>query len=88
MGTIEPNCQSVLKACERFDFSHTKFYSDLKEGLLPPVIQIGARRVAVLEHEISAIIAARANGADDLAIKQLVKELVVERAVLLNGRSI
>jgi len=86
MKIFQPNFQSVLKACNRYDFSNTKFYSDLGEGLLPPVIQIGARRVTTLEHETSSIIAARANGANDTQIKTLVKELVEERSELLKGR--
>ena len=47
-----------------------------------PPISLGQRCVAWPEHEVDALIAARAAGADDTKISGLVAELVAARANL------
>jgi prophage regulatory protein len=55
------------------------FYEQIKQGLIPPGIKIGPRRVAWLESEIRAILAARVAGSTDAQIRALVKRLIRAR---------
>lgn len=50
------------------------------DGLLPPPIRLGGKATGFLVHELEAVIAARATGADDAAIRKLVKDLVAARS--------
>ena len=49
-------------------------------GLLPRRFQIAKRAVGWAEHEIDAVIAARANGRSEDDIRKLVKRLIADRA--------
>lgn len=49
------------------------------EGLLPPPIALGGRASAFLSDELDAVMQARAAGADDDAVRSLVRELVAAR---------
>lgn len=53
---------------------------DTRAGLLPPPIRISYRRTGYLRREIAAIVAARAGGATDDEIREIVRRLMSERA--------
>jgi len=57
----------------------TAIYDDVKAGLLPPPIKIGARSVAWLQDEITSVLNARIAGKGESEIKALVSQLVAER---------
>jgi len=50
------------------------------DGLLPPPIRLGGKACGFLAHELEAVIAARATGADDDAVRRLVKSLIAARS--------
>ena len=52
----------------------------VRQGLLPPPIALGPRATAFIASELEAITAARAAGAGDDQIRDLVKQLVAARA--------
>ncbi|MDD3529963.1 MAG: transcriptional regulator [Gallionellaceae bacterium] len=58
----------------------SSFYEKIKKGLIVPGIPIGARAVAFPRHEIQALAAARIAGKTDDEIRDLVKQLVADRA--------
>jgi len=52
----------------------------IADGLLPPTIVLGGKARGFIEEELDAVLSARANGADDNAIRKLVTELVAARS--------
>lgn len=58
----------------------TSIYACIKAGTLPPPIKLTARSSAWVESEIAAINAARIAGKSDDEIRELVRELVAQRA--------
>ncbi|MCB1936736.1 MAG: transcriptional regulator [Nitrosomonas sp.] len=67
---------------------NTTFYEQLNAGLITPAVKLGVHSVAWPKHEIQAIVAARIAGKSDDQIKELVKQLVADRAKLpsiING---
>jgi len=67
---------------DRLPRSRSAVYQDIASGLFVPPISLGPRCVAWPEHEVDAVVAARAAGADDKAISGLVAELVAARSGL------
>ena len=59
--------------------SRTSIFSDIRGGLLPPSIRLGARAIAFYEHEILAAVTARGCGRSDSEIRNIVSALVAER---------
>lgn len=59
--------------------SRSSTYSDIGNGTCVPTIHIGARAVGFLEHEIDALLAARAAGKSDQEMRLVVAELVAQR---------
>ncbi|MBN9133928.1 MAG: AlpA family phage regulatory protein [Nitrosospira multiformis] len=59
--------------------SRTAHYSDIKNGLMTPPVQLGVNSVAWPEHEIIAINAARIAGKNHDEVRQLVSHLIAER---------
>jgi prophage regulatory protein len=55
--------------------SKSKGYLDISRGLLPPPIKTGPRAAAFLAHEVQALIAARAAGLSDGAMRMVVADL-------------
>ena len=55
-------------------------YGDIKKGLFPKPVRIGARAVAWPAHEISTLNAARIAGKSDTEIKRLVSQMHASRA--------
>jgi prophage regulatory protein len=54
-------------------------YLRIKQGLLPPPVQIGIRAVAWPSREIETIVAAQISGKPEGVIKALVRQLVADR---------
>jgi prophage regulatory protein len=63
--------------------SRSSNYADFKDGLLPSPIRISRRRVALPDHEIQQIVAARMAGYTDDQVRALVKALMAARADLI-----
>ena len=61
----------------------TALHVDVKAGLLPPGVKVGARAVAWPSAEIDAVLAARIAGQSETEIKALVRRLVADRRKLL-----
>lgn len=59
--------------------SSTSFYRHITEGLLPQSFSLGCRAVGWYEHEINAVIKARAAGHTEQQIKKLVAEQMSAR---------
>jgi prophage regulatory protein len=72
---MEP-LSSVLK--KKSD-SRTSLYKQIKEGLFPPGVKLGARRVAWPDYEIESVLKARIAGQTDDQIRALVAELQTNR---------
>jgi predicted DNA-binding transcriptional regulator AlpA len=45
------------EAQARLGIGHTKFYADLKSGILPPLVRLGPKSVGIPEEELDAYIA-------------------------------
>lgn len=60
--------------------SKTTIYARIADGTFPPPVRLGPRAVAWPAHEIAACNDAVIRGADQAAVRQLVKELVTRRA--------
>jgi len=67
--------------------SKTTIYADIADGVFVPPVHLGLRCSAWPEHEVNAIIAARAAGATDDDVRQLVARLVAERQAPINRNS-
>ena len=59
--------------------SRTSLYKQIKEGLFPPGVKLGARRVAWPDYEIESVLKARIAGQTDDQIRALVAELQANR---------
>lgn len=59
--------------------STSSLYQAMQDGVFPRPVRIGLRAVAWLDHEIDAVIAARAAGKSQDEIKALVEKLVAAR---------
>lgn len=55
--------------------SRSQIYEDVARGIFPHPFRVGVRSVAVLASEVSALIAARAAGADEATLRALVVRL-------------
>jgi len=59
----------------------TQFYFLQKQGLIPKGISLtGGRKRSWIRHEIEAVVQARAIGATDQQVRELVQRLVADRA--------
>ena len=61
--------------------SRSDHYGKIRDGLMVPPIEIGARARAYPEHEIQAIIAARIAGRSNGEIRALVSRLIGQRVL-------
>lgn len=59
--------------------SRTSLYDQIKQGLFPKPISIGARAVGIPDDEVEAVISHRINGASDTQIRALVAILHAKR---------
>lgn len=69
------------KSFERLGIRRTTGYAQINDGLLPAPIRLGKRSTALLHDEIDSIINARANGATDEHLRELVKQLTTARGI-------
>ncbi len=72
--------RQVLKARGRSRSTH---YTDIKQGLFPRPVLLGARAVGWPEHEVAALNAARIAGMTDVEIRTLVTQLEAARKPVL-----
>ena len=72
---------------ERIGLSRSTLHSRIQTGLWCPAISLGARAVGFLEHETDELIAAHINGYSSDQLRELVINLVAERATLLETES-
>lgn len=72
------------EACALSGLSNTSIFEQTKAGLFPPVIKLGARAAGFLEHEVIAVVTARAAGHTNEQIKSLVNSLVIQRQSAAN----
>ncbi|WP_016955803.1 helix-turn-helix transcriptional regulator [Catenovulum agarivorans] len=74
---------------ERLCISHSSLYRSINEGLLPPPINLGARSVGWLEHEIYTVMYAMVKEYSKEDIQAIVKQLVKDREdiEMLSGAS-
>ncbi|MEW8288789.1 MAG: hypothetical protein AB2697_22645 [Candidatus Thiodiazotropha endolucinida] len=73
---------SIPKASEQSLISTQSYYRLADDGLMPPPIRVTQNRSAIIQYELDAVIAARANGATDDEIRTLIKQLVSNRKQL------
>jgi len=70
---------SIPKSAEINTLSVPSYYRLASAMLLPPPFKITPNRSGVFEHELYAVIEARAAGANDSEVRTLVLKLVDER---------
>jgi prophage regulatory protein len=75
----------VVDICGR---SKGSIYLDGLKGVFPPPISLGERAKGYLEHEIKAVIIARAQGYNESQVQKLVKELIESRKHLATNLSL
>lgn len=64
---------------ERCGCKKTHLYAEIRRGLFPPPVRMGARFAAWPEAEVDAVLRARVGGASDASVRSLVAELVQAR---------
>jgi len=72
---------------QRIGLSRSTLHSKVQNGLWCPPISLGARAVGFLKHETDELIAAHMNGYSLEQIRELVKNLVAKRAMLVGAES-
>lgn len=81
-------CTTVLRRKEVRDktgLSNTSLHERIHDKTMPPPFSLGGRSVGFFEHEVSAVLMARAAGQDDTQIKALVSLLVDKRKELASS---
>jgi len=76
---------SVPKAAENILLAPPSYYRLAAEELVPPVVKLAKGRSGVIKDELEAVKRARAVGASDEEVRQLVRHLVAKRAELFGG---
>ncbi len=79
----QPTIISKTKASTQANISKSTLYNRIKEGLMPPLISLGGRRVGMITAEINAVIQARIEAKTDTEIKALVQELIKQRTQIV-----
>ena len=59
--------------------SKTTIWQETKDGTFPPPIKLGYKATGYIEHEVQAVLHARAMGLSDKQLKELVASLVKQR---------
>ncbi|MDF2179101.1 AlpA family phage regulatory protein [Aliiglaciecola sp. CAU 1673] len=67
------------EASDKFGLSKSTFYQRIKEGLLPPPVQLGGRAVGWLEHELAEVAKVIAFGSTARELKLAVETIVAHR---------
>ena len=71
----------------RLGLSRSTLHNKIQNGLWAPPISLGARAVGFIKHETDELITAYINGYSPEQLRELVKNLVAERAMLLGADS-
>jgi prophage regulatory protein len=71
----------------RLGLSCSTLHNKIQNGLWVPPISLGARAVGFIKHETDELITAYINGYSPEQLRELVKNLVAERAMLLGAES-
>jgi prophage regulatory protein len=71
----------------RLGLSRSTLHNKIQNGLWVPPISLGARAVGFIKHETDELITAYINGYSPEQLRELVKNLVAERAMLLGAES-
>ena len=72
---------------QRIGLSRSTLHSKIQKGLWCPPIPLGARAVGFIEYETDELIAAHINGYSPDQLRELVKNLVAERALPVGAGS-
>jgi prophage regulatory protein len=72
---------------DRLGLSRSTLHNKIQNGLWVPPISLGARAVGFIKHETDELITAYINGYSPEQLRELVKNLVAERAMLLGAES-
>ncbi len=70
---------------DKTGLSNTSLHERIHDKTMPPPFSLGGRSVGFFEHEISAVLMARAAGQDDEQVKALVCLLVDKRKELASA---
>ena len=70
------------EAISLIGLSRATFYKQVKDGLLPTQIHLGANSVAWLHHELEMILSARISGCSDSELKDMVSKIINNRKKL------
>lgn len=71
----------------RSGLKHSSLYSRAKDELFTPPVKLSSRSSAWPEHEVEAINRARLAGKSDDEVRQLVRDLVAQRAQASGGQA-
>jgi len=71
----------------RLGLSRSTLHNKIQNGLWVPPISLGAWAVGFIKHETDELITAYINGYSPEQLRELVKNLVAERAMLLGADS-
>ena len=72
---------------DRLGLSRSTLHNKIQNGLWVPPISLGARAVGFIKHETDELITAYINGYSPEQLRELVKNLVAERAMLVGAES-
>lgn len=76
---MQPQITKLPTLLKKHCISRSTAFTQLKEGLLPPSISLGARSKGFIISELDAVLSARIAGQSNVEIKELVKSLVAKR---------
>ena len=76
-----------VEVLNRLGLSRSTLHNKIQNGLWVPPISLGARAVGFIKHETDELITAYINGYSPEQLRELVKNLVAERAMLLGAES-
>jgi predicted DNA-binding transcriptional regulator AlpA len=69
----------------RTGLKHSRLYADIAAGTWPPYVKRGPRISVLPEHELDAMLVAIIGGATPDDLRQLVKQLVARRKVIVQA---
>jgi prophage regulatory protein len=87
-GSQQLQVLRLSEVVNKFGRSKTSIYLDGLKGVFPTPISLGERAKGYLEHEVMAVIAARAQGCNESQVQKLVKELIESRKHLAKSLSL
>lgn len=82
------NFLTIPGASKRALISPPSYYRLAAEWLMPPVVKLAKSRSAVIETELDTVLRARAAGAGNEEIRELIGSLIAKRADLIGGSEV